>query len=194
MKRIGIDLDGVVYEWDKTARYMLREVYPGPLTEYSRHLLTYESRSWDYIMDSVPEQAWDWLWTEGVRLGLFRYGHVVQGAVNGVRQLALGADVEVITHRPANAVEDTLAWLSFMKLPIRGVHLLTHGEPKASVRPRFDLYIDDKPGNCASLSGVGDVIMFGRAWNQDWTGLTRGTERVVGWPATVEAARRMLND
>jgi len=190
--RVGLDLDGVVYEWDKTARYMLREVCPVPMTSYVRRLLEEESRSWDYVEDCVPPAAWNWLWSEGVRLGLFRYGHVVRGAINGVRELSRFADIEVITHRPANAVEDTLGWLSFMKLPLRGVHLLTHQEPKAAVKPAFNLYIEDKPQNCIELADVGSVIMFGREWNRGYFDFSPSM-RVEGWPAVVGVARRMLN-
>jgi 5'(3')-deoxyribonucleotidase len=190
--RVGLDLDGVVYEWDKTARYMLREVCPVPMTSYVRRLLEEESRSWDYIEDCVPPAAWNWLWSEGVRLGLFRYGHVVRGAINGVRELSRFADIEVITHRPANAVEDTLGWLSFMKLPLRGVHLLTHQEPKAAVKPAFDLYIEDKPENCNGLSQIGSVIMFARPWNEG-AYLYERVHRVEGWPAVLEVAWRMFD-
>src|SRR5438093_1066807 len=83
-----------------------------------------------------------------IRLGLFRYGHVVRGAVKGVRELAEIGDVVAVTSRPQNAVEDTLAWLLFMKLPLSGVHILSRGEKKSSVRPTCDVYIDDNVENC----------------------------------------------
>ena len=64
MLRIGIDVDGVMYHWNKTARYMLRDVLPdspytmdGPMGK--------ESDEWDHVKDNVSDDHWRWLWTEG---------------------------------------------------------------------------------------------------------------------------------
>lgn len=198
--RIGLDLDGVCYQWDKTARYMLRNIIdPFDLALGARKKLATESTSWDYIQEAVGPGAWRWLWTEGVRLGLFRFGHVVTGFPEGVRALNEFADVEIITHRPASAVMDTIDWIriNFQDFPPAGIHLLTHQEPKAEVRPAMDLYIDDKPQNCVELAEVGKVIMFARRWNEfpslDQTRIPR-VHGWLGWGGVVETARKMLND
>mgnify|MGYP001587805304 CR=1 FL=1 len=76
--RIAVDMDGVCYEWERTARYMLREY---------RDVVTPESTAWDSIKDDIPREDWKWLWTWGVQQGLFRYGHMVTGARIGLQEL-----------------------------------------------------------------------------------------------------------
>src|SRR3990167_3449312 len=128
--RFGIDIDGVLYQWDKTSRYMLRTMKgyakDGPLGQ--------PSQSWNDIENHVSKEDWNWLWNSGVKLGLFRYGHLYTGAIEGVRSLAALGDVVVITHRPRSAVQDTLDWLSYLKLPFTEIHLLTSGEKKSTIK------------------------------------------------------------
>src|SRR5262245_20228481 len=116
--KVAVDLDGVLYEWSKTARYMLRH-YKG----YSKRRPTgSESTSWDYIQGHIEKADWEWLWSEGIDLGLFRYGHVVSGGQTGVRALReAGHSVEVLTHRPSESVPDTIAWLDLFQKPGAGV-------------------------------------------------------------------------
>src|SRR5688572_21456774 len=158
--RIGLDLDGVVYNWDKTARYMLRTMrgYPkhdprcgedeefdlvikprkGAYPEYPCSgcaPLAYPAKHWDYIKDNVKPEDEDWLWRDGVKLGLFRYGHLYSGAIEGVRELATIGDIVVITKRPKSAVQDTLDWLSYLKLPFAEIHMLHEpGAKKSAVK------------------------------------------------------------
>jgi hypothetical protein len=168
--RIGLDIDGVIYEWDRTARYMLREVLPNSPYKYrppGTIGLHFESSSWDFIQERVSKEHWNWLWTEGVRLGLFRYGHLYTGSIQAIRELATIGDVVLITHRPKQAVTDTLAWLGYLDLPLAGVHLLTNQENKGDVTP-CDIYLDDKPENCEDLLRAtdGTVCLMDRPWNQ----------------------------
>jgi uncharacterized HAD superfamily protein len=163
--RIGIDLDGVCYHWEKTARYMLREILPN--SPYKGDpALERPSMGWDYIEHNVAPEHWKWLWSEGVKLGLFRYGHMFKGTIEAVRKLAQLGDIIVITHRPAAAVPDTLAWLAYQQLPLAGVHILTHQEPKSTVEP-CDFFLDDKPENCIDMNDTGaEVWLMDRPWNQ----------------------------
>ena len=188
--RIGIDLDGVLYEWSKTARYMLRE-YKG----YSRSgPMGAESTSWEYIKEHIEPKDWDWLWKEGVELGLFRYGHVVTGAQSGVRALREASHtVEVVTHRPSSSVPDTIAWLGLFQKPeagvvFDGIHILTNGERKSSVGT--DVLIDDKPSNIEDVVGHGKrAILFDREWNQG--AKPAGSVRAYGWEHVVKLVEAM---
>lgn len=160
-----------MYHWEKTARYMLREILPG--SPYDKEgPLGKESTHWNYIQEHISPEHWQWLWTEGVRLGLFRYGHMYPGAIKAVRQLAKLGDVIAITHRPKEAVEDTMAWLAYNRMPLAGIHILTNQEPKTTVA-RCDYYIDDKPENCIELLKTGAVVAMPlREWNQqEWSSL-----------------------
>jgi 5'(3')-deoxyribonucleotidase len=176
--RINFDLDGVLYQWDKTARYMLREILPG--SPYSKNgPLGKQSTDWHYIQQNVQPEHWDWLWKEGVALGLFRHGHMFPGAIKIVRQLAQLGEIFIVTHRPKQAVPDTLAWLAYQQLPISGVHILTNGEPKSSVVTE-GIFIDDKPDNVHDVDRVhSDAVttyLMRRPWNAG-----------INWIRTVES-------
>lgn len=195
--RIGLDIDGVMYKWDKTARYMLREVLPNSPYKYGKYgdwNLDQESTSWNSIQNRVLKEHWDWLWTEGVRLGLFRYGHLYPGTIQAVRELATLGEVVAITHRPKQAVNDTLDWLSFQRLPLSGVHLLSNGESKSGVE--CDVYLDDKTENVVDLFENTDamVALMRRPWNENFGTIRtkgRGIQVVHDWPEFVEKVRAL---
>ena len=189
--RIGIDLDGCAYEWDRTVRYMLRNVYPNSPYKNDPALLQ-ESRSWDWVQENVNQEAWNWVWTEGVRLGLFRHGHLHPGAIEAIRELAALGDVIAITHRPKCAVPDTLAWLAYQQLPLSGVHLLTEGENKGLVRPGVDVFLDDKPQNILDMRdgthGRTATFLMRRPWNE---GISVPGDEVRSWDEFVEKVRSL---
>lgn len=169
--RIAIDLDGVLYNWEKTARFMLEQ-------EFGYHLDV--SDSWTYLPDHVSAEAWHWLWHDGVREGLFRYGHVVKGGVRAVRQLyEEGHELYAVTHRPVSSVRDTHAWLDFMQLPFRKRYVLSDGRPKWKVAA--DLLIDDKPENVREWTERGRyAILFRQPWNDGVVG-TQKLWIAQGW-------------
>lgn len=187
--RIGLDIDGVCYMWEKTARYMLREVLPN--SPYKK-VLKQESLGWDWIKQQVLPGHWEWLWKQGIELGLFRYGHSYPGTIQAMRELSTLGEIVIITHRPKQAVNDTLAWLSYQNLPIAGVHLLTNEENKGLVRPECDVYLDDKPENCLDFANYtkGKVFLMRRPWNADWR-FTRIIETVHDWPEFIEEVRNV---
>jgi len=182
--RIAIDLDGVTYEFERTARYMLRE-----LRGYAdvKELQT-ESTEWDYIPNHIGSDDWRWLWDEGIELGLFRYGHVSTGAIVGLRALLKAKhDLLVVTHRPRKAVPDTLAWLSYINIPFSEVHILSDGQRKSSVAA--DLIIDDKWENVREWAQRDrHAILFDRPWNQDHYDTDQIT-RAFGWGKVVDAVQ-----
>jgi uncharacterized HAD superfamily protein len=191
--RIGLDVDGVIYQWDRTARYMLREVLPNSPYKDKYELkgwdLYQESSSWHCIQNHISKEHWDWLWTEGVRLGLFRYGHLFPGSIQAVRELATLGDVVLITHRPKQAVDDTLAWLGYLKLPLSGVHLLTNGENKSTARPHCDVYLDDKVQNVNELARgtKGQVFLMKRPWSSGY--VEHDVVTVHGWGEFLEEVK-----
>ncbi len=191
--KIGLDLDGCVYQWDKTARFMLRNILPdSPYKEDPA--LKRESQYWDYIKAVVDPEHWEWLWTEGIRLGLFRYGHLYPQAVQSIRDLAEEHEIVLITHRPRAAITDTLAWLGLLNLPLSGLHLLTNQEPKSRVQPQCDVYLDDKVDNILDLhrnTKAKMVCLMGQPWNKEYAGWSNRIERVHNWPQFIQVIKEI---
>lgn len=186
---IGLDLDGVCYKWDETARYMLRQRIMAKGANPPAELF-FPSQTYNSIQEIVSPGDWKWLWTGAISEGLYRYGHVVNGAIEGVRELNLLGDVVVITHRPQAAVHDTLAWLTFMfdKAPLTGVVIQSNGQGKSAVTPTPDIYIDDMPhvANDILLNTASQMVLFDQPWNQGFEPSAR-LVRAKGWRDVVTA-------
>jgi 5'(3')-deoxyribonucleotidase len=167
-------MDGVLYEFERTARYMLREY---------RGVTVPESSRWDYLKDNVTRSDWRWLWKEGVSLGLFRYGHMVTGARIGLHRITgAGHSVCIVTHRPKHATADTVDWLSlYLKdIPYDGLSILSNQESKTSVEA--DILIDDKPQNISDwVQEDRPALLFSRPWNTDHSTSHPLVVRAVGW-------------
>lgn len=193
---IAVDCDGVLYCWDRTARYMLREkmkregrtVLPA-LKEPSNH--------WYAIKNEVEPEDWDWLWTEGVEQGLFRHGDVMGGAIFGLQALHEFADLMIVTSRPEQGVYDTMSWLVHhlrQSVPLMGVHILSHGQAKSTATPTPDLLIDDGPHNMEDWIENTDrlFLLFDQPWNKGCKADHMNTYRVFGWDDAVEKAQEWL--
>lgn len=189
---IVVDCDGVLYEWGRTACYMLRE-YKG-YTNLAR-----VAPDWDYYERMVEKEDWKWLWNEGVPLGLYRHGHSVKGSLDGIRALKnMGHNLYFVTHRPENGIKDTISWLDHrfggeVIYPWSGVHILTSQESKTSVPA--DVYIDDKRENISDvmLNTGAKAVVFDQPWN--WGSLPGDGDagrfaRCKGWPEVIAAIRR----
>jgi 5'(3')-deoxyribonucleotidase len=168
--RIGLDLDGVCYQWSATAQYMLRErmLARGETPPVE---LFQEPEYWDWIEDYTSPEDWSWLWSGAIEEGLYRYGHVVKGAIEGAQAISKLGETTVITARPKAAVHDTMAWLELMfnRVPLAGVVIQSDGQKKSEV-PGIDVYIDDAKHNLEELldNTEAAVIQFVQPWNEDF--------------------------
>lgn len=185
--KIALDLDGVCYNWDKTARYMLRR----KLTQERRPIPTElfsPSRHWDSIQQAIEPADWDWLWDEAINLGLYRYGHCEKGAIEGVEALGKLGDLMIVTSRPHKAYKDTRDWVSFM-FDRAQVGALIFNDNKHEVEA--DLYIDDGPHHALKLHEMGkQIIVFQKPWN-DKLPFSVGTQ-VNNWQAIVDTVKGMI--
>lgn len=187
--RIAVDLDGVCYHWERTARYMLRRWY-ADRGELHPAMLDRASRHWDDIQQNVSPEAWDWLWSEGVDRGLFRHGHIVSGTIEALTALTGdGHEVFVATARPKRAIGDTLAWIALQlhRVPLSDVRIHVN-----KLATDADLYVDDGIHNILAVTAAGKrAILFNQPWNcesptpLDWS----LTERAFGWGHAVELIR-----
>lgn len=170
--RFGMDLDGVIYNWASVALFLLNH-------RFGLDLDASKWTSYNWLERNVPEECLEWLWTEGVRRGMFRHGHVYRGSIESLREISDIADVIVISHRPTSlhgevdeeirriAVDDTTAWLAFHRIPHTEVHLLTRREPKSTIR--CDVYLDDSPVVTEDLcrnAPSSTTLLWDRPWNR----------------------------
>lgn len=175
--RIMIDLDGCVYKWEETARYLLKA---------HRGLDIGVSEDWNYIQQRISEDDWKWLWSEGVRLGVFRHGNLYRGAADALSQLSDIGTLVACTSRPDAALEDTLAFLAYQRFPFSEVHVLSAGQPKSEVA-HCDVYLDDGPHNIEDLARNifgATVCVMDRPWNRQ-VQTEKHVHRVTGWPEFV---------
>jgi uncharacterized HAD superfamily protein len=178
--RLGLDLDGVLYRWTDTARYLLQEhwaVDPG------------ESQYFDWIKDNVPAHAWEWLWREGItEHGLFRYGSLYKGSREFLSRMTQYCDNVIITSRPASAALDTMDWLSYQRIPTSEVHIIGARQKKSTVEPKCDIYIDDATHNALDIleNTEAPIIVPDRPYNQDLPSNPR-VIRTKSWQQVEEA-------
>ncbi|MDE3073823.1 MAG: hypothetical protein KGJ86_00205 [Chloroflexota bacterium] len=185
--RIGLDLDGVVYDFDSAFRRMVRLVYAIELpvaTSWNSHK--------EVLLQKGREDVWDFMWNAGVEEGLFYRGLAYPGAIEASTYLATVGKLVAITSRPTNARYDTFRWLSENRVPTDEVHIV-HEEPKSSIP--CDLYIDDGPHNAADLLVNTDamVLLWDRPWNRDsrpgWPSAGRRFRRISSWEEVFSALR-----
>jgi len=188
--RIGLDLDGVVYDWQRTYKYLLSEHrgvdFPDGLEWWDE---------WNAPDRYTTAEDRKWLWSEGVRLGLFRYGNLYRGAIDGIAALASFGDVEVVTHRPKQAVRDTCHFLAGLPDVFAGIHVLTNQEPKSSVG--CDVYVDDGPHVAQDIIAAGKrVVLVDRPWNRDAFPFNEPHPsrlvRAYDWPGIVATVRDLV--
>lgn len=182
-------------EYDRSARYMLRERI-ARRGETPDPRLWEPSESWNAVEDMVSPEDYEWLYTKGVHEGLFRYGDVTGGAIYGVQDLNKLGDVVLVTTRPKQAVHDTLVWVSTMfdQAPLAGIHILSHGQPKSSVLPEPNIFIDDATHNLDDIHTNTrphvNAVLFDRPWNQSYDPepkYRRRWRRARGWAQVVKA-------
>lgn len=146
---------GYFYKWESSARFLIEWKFDRKL-----EISTY----WNAIKDKIPNNEWQWLWTGGIKHGLFRHGHCYRGSIEALKELSGDHEIVIITKRPKAAREDTLAWLAFHQIPTDEVHIIGPGGLKSHIE--CDLYVDDSEEVNAELTMAGlTCILWKRPWN-----------------------------
>lgn len=148
MMRIGLDLDGVLVDFNTSAKVLLAKNFG-----YTFPREPVPCWNWPGYYGVTKEHE-DWLWTGGIDQGLFLNAWPLEGATYFADRLTKLGDIVVVTSRPKAAWFDTLAWLRSWSIgPPKEIHFYLPGENKASAN--CDLYIDDKAEN------IQDVVKEG---------------------------------
>lgn len=169
---IGIDIDGVVYNW---------------VDQYRRFC------DFHLGMTGLPEiQVWSFYKEWGITTpeflshlasypsDIYELGYEMPGAVDGLRDLSkAGHKLYALTARPDEAIQVTFDWL--LDLGVRW-HGIVVGDDKGQLKT--DVMLDDGPHNIEALQAAGHPrpIVFDQKWNAHVD-----AERVYSWAEFVAA-------
>jgi 5'(3')-deoxyribonucleotidase len=138
--RLGIDLDGVVADFDGGWMSRYREEFgAGPRLSHAEPGAP--QVVWDGLhqVTHFPDMDTFWEWVHSRHL--FRHLDPLPGALEGLAKLASdGHDIVILTAKPDRAVPDTLHWLADHQVPTREIHFI-HDKHRVAC----DAYLDDSP-------------------------------------------------
>lgn len=162
--RVGIDLDGVCYDFSASVREYLcnrAETHQPDVCTMPTRWEFYED--WGLSLDEFLNTCHD-----GVDAGIiFAHGEPYPHTAEAFQWIkAAGHSIHIITDRSfgtqGRAEAATRAWLDCHSLPFDS---LTFSADKTIVR--VDAMVDDKPANYEALRDAGvDAYLLTRPWNQ----------------------------
>ena len=162
--RLGIDLDGVVAEFNGGWMSRYNQEFGAELTP---DMVT----RWDGLADLTHFDHmgafWHWARNDGGP-SIFRDLPLIDGAAPALNQLAIDHNIVIITAKPRWAIHDTFAWLSDNEIPTREVHITSK---KWAVE--CNVYVEDSPfqlPNIVARRPDAMVFRFVRAWNEPVAG------------------------
>ena len=177
--RAGVDIDGVIYEWDANARRLLAEHW-GVDCEESTHYSSIREQLIARLGEETGRMADNWIFqSDAMNAGMWTGGEETPGAYAGLTRLSSTHEIILVTKRPRVAIPDTYHWLVSSGIyPTELIVIPESGRPKSAVA--CDWYVDDTPDVVEELVNAGRrTFLFDRVWNQD----CQHGERVDGWDA-----------
>jgi hypothetical protein len=161
---IGVDIDGVIFPWERAVV---------DAVEFKFGVSLGELTTWDTYELALGPERWEWLWTpEGTDAVLSQTWRTYPGIVPAIRGLfALGHQVHFVTHRdPARCGGHTAAFLArhFGGLRWAGLHVTRSSVAKRTLG-RWDVFVDDKPETVFDFLANTGAMVFApvRPWNAD---------------------------
>lgn len=157
--RLGLDVDGVLYQWSGCVRKILAREY-GIILE--------ESKSWNYIQENTPEAVWKELWVKHIE-EMYTGGEfypMVKSILGALRQD--GHDVYLITATPEAVRPFRLQHLAHHFPLVCGINFVPiRSHDKTMIQ--CDVYLDDKPEIAVESSLKAKSFLQDRPWNQGFT-------------------------
>ena len=171
--RLGIDLDGVVADFNRGWMQLHAE-------EFGSVLHPDMVDTWDGLHRlggfGDMDEFWTWAGPKEHRRSIFRHLEPYPTAVESLRKLrADGHHVVIVTTKPDWAHTDTFRWLADNEIPTTEVHL---SERKYEVD--CDVYLDDAPYVLEQLlehRPEATICRFVRPWNRPLP----GTRSIESW-------------
>lgn len=181
---LGVDLDGVVADYETAFRYCAAQMLGKDPSTMSK-LDSWEVHQSDWGI--ADRQHYLQLHKQAVlQMGLFRAMPMIAGASEALWRLSdAGVWIRIITHRLVfnfghqSAVADTVTWLDANRIPYRDICFIGD-KPQVGAH----LYVDDAPHNIANLRSSGaEAVVFDQAYNRNVPGLRASNwadlERIV---------------
>lgn len=148
--RLGIDLDGCVFDFTSSLRYFIHKTTGRPMSELGPPMSwNFFTDDWGYTLEQYLKFCDDGVDAEVV----FKYGPPMPDSVQTLRRLRdKGHSLHIITDRSFGhrSQENTKEWLSDWCVPF---DTLTFSKDKTVVPT--DAFIDDRPKNIVELRAVG---------------------------------------
>jgi 5'(3')-deoxyribonucleotidase len=172
--RLGIDLDGVVADFNKGWIERYRD-------DFGVDLPPDAMTTWSGMVNLTHFADMDafWEWASDFGNGsLFRHLDTYPDALPALDRLAKQHEIVIITTKPGWAVHDTYSWLADRQIPTREVHVFDFDSPKSAVH--CDIYLEDAPHNLVDLvrnRPESTVARFVRPWND----IVEGAKDVNDW-------------
>lgn len=166
--RLGIDLDGVVSDFNKGWIDQYNE-------EFGAAIPLDSVTTWEGIvpLTHFPDMDGFWEWAKDFGNGsLFRHLDLYPEAVPTMERLAEKHEIVIVTAKPNWAVADTFAWIADHHLPTREVHVVGIDEPKWPVPA--DVYLDDSPDQIQVIHEnrpESHMCRYVRPWNNPVAGV-----------------------
>lgn len=174
MARVGIDLDGVVYDFVESLREYLHVEHHWPAPE------VLPVQRWEFYEDwGLTREGFLSYCRDAVARGyIFTRGEPSEGAVEALRAIReAGHQLIIVTDRGSmsrHAREATVSWLRKYGIEYDELHLTG----KKSDIP-LDYFVDDRLENYDELDAAGvKVFLWNQKWNEDDT---RERRRVSSW-------------
>jgi uncharacterized HAD superfamily protein len=189
MTRIGIDIDGTIYNFRDKLRDYIHETTGRPLEEMS-----IEANTWLFFDDQWGYSIEEYLAfiDQGVHdKEIFWRGEVYDNALWGVSELyRSGFEIVFITARGYHGLVDqckmaTEYWLNSHGFPY---HELIIDSDKTKYD--LDILIDDAPEHFFLRSQAGlDTLIYDQSWNRD----LHDSPRAIGWIEVVDFVKEKFS-
>jgi len=173
--RLGVDIDGVLYDWEGYARETLQygEVWglPEKLTDEQYKALYPQISHWDRIEEVVGKKNWDWFWANQNMLKSYLGPNDYRDNVLAMEDLSQRHEVYLITNRPRDCRWQTYHWLSTYgddhPSQLAGV---IHCKDKTAVARGLGItvVVDDRPSELEKYLAMPECLtVYGvrRPWN-----------------------------
>lgn len=172
---IGVDCDGVLYDFTEDARLVVAQ-HLG--TEYTN---LEPAKVWDFMTEQwgLDQRTFWKLWFKAVRDddAWFRLPPV-EGSVEGLKRLQkAGHKIHIVTSRKGGEL-NTVRWIQEYGIPYDTLHI---GRDKTRVN--VDVLVDDWEKNWHEIRDTGGRCII---WDQPWNSHLLEAERVWGWGGVLE--------